>query len=116
MDSSIISQRSLIIQGSIKTLDMKCVFVNVYASNNDDERRSFFEELSSHLFGFDVPLCIFGDFNVAKSDEERSGHVSNPNALYIFNDFIDDWAFVDLPLAGSKFTWFKNLSLLLTAA
>ncbi|OMO91306.1 reverse transcriptase [Corchorus capsularis] len=110
MDSSIISQRILIILGSIRALDMKCAFVNVYAPNNDEERRVFFEELSMHLSVLNVPTCICGDFNVVKSEEERSGTLSNDTALGVFNDFIEDWALVDLPLVGSNFTWFENSS------
>ncbi|OMO61021.1 Endonuclease/exonuclease/phosphatase, partial [Corchorus capsularis] len=94
--------------GSIKALDMKCIFVNVYAPNNDEERRSFFEELSAHLSGFNVTICICGHFNVVRFEEERSEIVSNHSVLSVFNDFIEDWALADLLLAGSNFTWFKN--------
>ncbi|OMO61164.1 Endonuclease/exonuclease/phosphatase [Corchorus capsularis] len=108
MDSSIIYNRFLIILGTIKAINLKCAFVNIYAPNNDDERQSFFEDLSNNLSGLEVPICLCGDFNVVRYAEERSGPVSNSTALRTFNDFIEDWAFVDLPLSGSSFTWFKN--------
>ncbi|OMO71741.1 hypothetical protein CCACVL1_18082 [Corchorus capsularis] len=41
-------------EGSIEALDMKCVFVNVYAPNNDNERRSFFDnfDLRNKLYQY----------------------------------------------------------------
>ncbi|GAU45931.1 hypothetical protein TSUD_100080 [Trifolium subterraneum] len=57
-----------------------------------------------------LSLAGCGDFNAVRCQEERqSSRVGPRQSDHIpFNSFIEDNNFVDLPLGGRKFTWYKG--------
>jgi len=58
----------------------------------------------------DENVCICGDFNVVRCSEERRsvGGAVNLLSSASFNDMIDGNCFVDLPLRGRRFTWYRG--------
>lgn len=54
---------------------------------------------------WDVPWCMSGDSNITRFPSERLGIYHNSLAMEEFSEFIFDLDFMDLPLAGGKFTW-----------
>lgn len=52
---------------------------------------------------------VVGDFIITKYDDENLGcvHVSFASKLD-FTHFIDNYALMDMPFVGSKFTWYSN--------
>jgi exonuclease III len=56
-------------------------------------------------------ICLMGDFNAIRSDDERKGAegYSRRTDIQAFNNFIQKGEFVvDLPMAGKKFTWWRS--------
>jgi len=55
-------------------------------------------------------VCVCGDFNAVRKSEERRSVRGGGVSLDInsFNIFIEDNRFIDLPLNGRNFTWFKG--------
>lgn len=54
------------------------------------------------------PLCIAGDMNAVRTDEERNiGDVDTRNNA-LQNNYIMNEQLVDQPLIGSSFTWSNN--------
>lgn len=53
--------------------------------------------------------CIAGDFNAIKKKREKkySSKYSNLGEMHDFNEFIEIFEVVDVPIAGSKFTLFR---------
>jgi len=51
-------------------------------------------------------VCVCGDFNLVRLVEERKGRgmVFRQFDANCFNNFIVDYAFVDLPICGRLFT------------
>ncbi|GAU46774.1 hypothetical protein TSUD_402850 [Trifolium subterraneum] len=55
-------------------------------------------------------MCVSGDFNAVRCIEERRSPrtVTRSTDILPFNQFIDEMFFIDLPLSGRKFTWYKG--------
>lgn len=47
---------------------------------------------------------IFGDFNVVRDDNERSGSVFCQDEANEFNNFLIDMELVDVPMGGRKYS------------
>jgi len=101
----------LMIHGRFVKSDEEFFLFNVYAQCDQLAQQSLWNSLSAQvvLLG-DKKVCICGDFNVVRNDEERrSIRNGNMSATYnSFNFFIEDNLLVDLPLHGCKFSWFKG--------
>lgn len=55
-------------------------------------------------------ICIAGDFNAIRFEEERIGENENSRRedMESFNEFILRLDLFDLPLHGRKFTWSRS--------
>lgn len=91
--------------------DNICVFSGVYGPCADASRKDLWEELKGVRQWWNHPWCIGGDFNVVRFPDERSGSRRFTREMENFNDFIDEMEFMDLPLEGGNFTWFRNSSI-----
>jgi len=58
----------------------------------------------------DENICICGDFNAVRSEEERRGSNTGFRQLDTdnFNNFIDGSSLVDFPICGRLFTWYRS--------
>ncbi|OMO99897.1 Endonuclease/exonuclease/phosphatase [Corchorus capsularis] len=105
LDSSIVKDRFILLIGTLKGANLKCILVNLYAPNDDSERKILFQELVEIISPLNLPCCIGGVFNVVRSPEEKIRVTLNSIALSDFSDFIENLNFADLPLEGEKYTW-----------
>ncbi|XVF82161.1 hypothetical protein PTKIN_Ptkin16aG0022600 [Pterospermum kingtungense] len=71
VESKYVSDRYILVVGSIKKFNFRCGIGNIYAPNDDLDRRSFWEELVSVIRGVKVPWCLARDFNVVRNQEEK---------------------------------------------
>jgi len=57
-----------------------------------------------------VDVCVCGDFNSVRSEEERRGRsvVFRQVDADNFNNFIDSSFLIDLPICGRLFTWYRG--------
>jgi len=94
----------------VKT-NTSCVVVNVYAACSLSEKKTLWEDLSNLKAASQESVwCLYGDFNAIRSRNERKGvreRASQSGEIIGFNSFIDTNSFLELPLVGKKFTWFK---------
>ncbi len=85
--------------------------VNIYCSGSFREKKEMWNEISGIRQGQLLKAwCIIGDFNCIRRQEERKSLVSCSDysrEIKGFNDFIESFELVDIPLVGRKFTWFK---------
>jgi len=87
------------------------VVFNVYALCDVGNQVVLWGTLSTRLESFmGKNVCVCGDFNVVRGVEERRNVGSTPRVLGVFpfNNFIDDNDFVNLPLIGRRFTWYRG--------
>ncbi|XVF82173.1 hypothetical protein PTKIN_Ptkin16aG0023900 [Pterospermum kingtungense] len=108
LESKICSQRFIVLIGTIKELNLRCAICNVYALNDDADRLSLWQELSSIISGCNLLWCIGGDFNVIRDESEKIGLSYNAAPMNSFSSFIDNVGLLDLPLHGGMFTWSSN--------
>lgn len=80
----------------------------VYGPTDSRDRATFFQFVVQFisLWGCNN-FSTFGDFNVVLYLEERLGINRYGAALEEFISFVDSVELQDLPLVGSKFTFFK---------
>ncbi|GMI87504.1 hypothetical protein HRI_002419700 [Hibiscus trionum] len=55
-----------------------------------------------------MSVILGGDFNMMVSDEEKIGSVCNSGSINTFVHFIQHNMLIDLPMEGSRFTWFRG--------
>jgi len=87
------------------------VLFNVYAPCDVGGQSALWGTLSSHLANLQGHnVCVCGDFNVVRRLDERRGVGAVPRVVGVstFNNFVDDSDFIDLPLIGRRFTWYRG--------
>ncbi|CAL0333597.1 unnamed protein product [Lupinus luteus] len=85
--------------------------MNVYCPCDLARKRLFWDEAKSdrEIYSGDM-WCVVGDFNTVLHQEEKMGVGSHFDRRVSseFAHFVEDMDLLDLPLAGSKFTWFVS--------
>lgn len=82
----------LVIQGNMITTGQEFVIANIYAPCDLMAKQAIWLHLSQFVLNFaDVNLCICGDFNSVRSEDERRGRgvVARQAESVNFNNFID---------------------------
>ncbi|XP_019427226.1 PREDICTED: uncharacterized protein LOC109335545 [Lupinus angustifolius] len=85
--------------------------MNVYGPCDLVGKRLFWEEAKNDFLGRYAEMwCMAGDFNSILNRDERRGSSSSlvSSDCVEFSQFIEDLELLDLPLVGSKFTWFVS--------
>jgi len=86
--------------------------VNVYNPSLLREKKVLWEEINEiRRLQNNRVWCVIGDFNsVRRQNERRSLFSASDYSREIrgFNDFIEKSEFVDVPMVGRKFTWYKR--------
>ncbi|EOY12746.1 Uncharacterized protein TCM_031281 [Theobroma cacao] len=104
----VVQQRYILTSGIIKPVNFPCSFLNIYAPNCSVERASLWVkilELKSQITG---SLCVYGDFNIIKTVDEKTRDNLDLTGMAQFSDFINDMNLIDIPLSGGLFTWTDN--------
>ncbi|GJY95354.1 zinc finger, CCHC-type containing protein, partial [Tanacetum coccineum] len=82
--------------------------LNVYAPQAGHFKEALLSSIEALLVSTNATWIVFGDFNVVRYQEERSGCCFNKGEANVFNDFISRCGFFDFPLGGRKFTRFDK--------
>lgn len=84
--------------------------INVYAPCSSAERSEVWDLISMVVNQYsDSCICILGDFNAIRYENERVGSGENVDSrdMSCFDNFIRQSNLIDLPLVGRTFTWYK---------
>jgi exonuclease III len=77
----------------------------------------FIDELHDVLATNTIPILVVvsGDFNLVRTDADKSnGHVNISWSL-LFNDWINRWALIDFKISKRSFTWSNHQANLIMA-
>ncbi|KAK3226982.1 hypothetical protein Dsin_006844 [Dipteronia sinensis] len=99
------NNRCIILSGVLVKLNKEVVFCNVYAANNESERKELCDYILDSEAYFPIPWCISGDFNTVLDTSERRGGWGSRVSIRNFNSFILGAKVIDIPLRGIPFTW-----------
>ncbi|KAL2931584.1 hypothetical protein RDABS01_036994 [Bienertia sinuspersici] len=85
------------------------LFTAVYAPTKHSQRIAIWKKIENIATSIALPWLCIGDFNqIANSSEKRGGRIPKENRMRMFNDFMQNCAFIDLGASGNKFTWFNK--------
>ncbi|KAE8717887.1 hypothetical protein F3Y22_tig00110020pilonHSYRG00230 [Hibiscus syriacus] len=90
------SRRFIAISGRFRANNFSCRFINVYGPSVEEEKESFFEELSTFIGGYSEPICVGGDLNVYLQEDEK---IDSPTYVRLDRFLVDSQflaAFPDL--------------------
>lgn len=79
-------------------------FVVVYGSAYPVFKMDFISELQDTLCSATYPVFICGDFNLVSGDEDKSSGLVNQQITFLFNDWVNRWALLEIPIANRKYT------------
>ncbi|KAE8675999.1 Myosin-15 [Hibiscus syriacus] len=108
MENHSINRRFIAVVGKFILKQFRSVLINVYGPSVEEEKESFFEELSVFISGQNLPVCIGGDFNVYLCENEKVGRAQNRFSVRIFSQFIQSSSLINLLLNGGRFTLCNN--------
>ncbi|PWA67904.1 RNA-directed DNA polymerase, eukaryota, Reverse transcriptase zinc-binding domain protein [Artemisia annua] len=94
----------VLVEGIWSTLDMECTMINVYAPQDINRKRALWNDLATIVNRTSGGCVVFGDFNVVRCVEERSGTIFCHRSAEAFNDLIDHSELIDIPMGGKKFS------------
>jgi len=101
----------LIIKGKVILTGQNFIIVNVYAPCDTSAKQDLWLRLSQFILNIgDDNVCVCGDFNSVRMEEERRGRNVNFRQLDAnnFNNFIDGTFLIDLPICGRLYTWYRG--------
>ncbi|XP_028105561.1 uncharacterized protein LOC114304603 [Camellia sinensis] len=102
--------RNFILLVGIMHSCINCVIGNIYAPNEDLNRRRLWSILSNLKTVFPDPWCLGGDFNEVKNICERKGCIRRDRGMEEFGTFISNLELVDIPMLGRQYTWGNSQS------
>ncbi|PKU62497.1 hypothetical protein MA16_Dca027089 [Dendrobium catenatum] len=85
----------------------------IYASNNQDERKTLWNEIRNNSPAVGIPWILMGDFNCCRYPSDKlGGNVLQQNQLYDFNSLIFYANLYDLASVGITYTWYNQRSVM----
>ncbi|GJV79897.1 RNA-directed DNA polymerase, eukaryota [Tanacetum coccineum] len=108
LKSEIVGRNFVVVVGTWAGMQGKVGIMNVYAPQDRHLKEALWSSIESILGSVNITWIVFGDFNVVRSQEDRSGCRFNPGEANIFNDFIYRCRLFDFLLGGRKFTRFDR--------
>ncbi|XP_071705256.1 uncharacterized protein [Rutidosis leptorrhynchoides] len=88
------------IKGFWKDVGTEIILVNIYGPHSDSEKRKMWNDLNDILKYDGAMWALFGDFNEVRYSSERENTEFCERRAKLFNDFIKENSFLDLPLGG----------------
>lgn len=84
--------------------------INVYAPCELNQKKELWRELIQVMTESGDKWCIMGDFNSIRNESERKGVITRDRheEIRCFEEFIAEAEFVDLPMVGRKYTWYRS--------
>ncbi|GKD54311.1 RNA-directed DNA polymerase, eukaryota, partial [Tanacetum coccineum] len=86
----------------------KVGLLNVYAPQSSSLKEALWSSIESLVTSINDVWVIFGDFNVVRSRDERSGCKFDMSEANVFNDFISRLELFAFHLGGRRFTRFDQ--------
>lgn len=81
------------------------IITNAYGPAEDGEKRAFIKELRQIATLINRPWALMGDFNLIRWLVDRSTGARCFDLMELFNEFISDFALMDVPVQNRNFTW-----------
>ncbi|GMJ02965.1 hypothetical protein HRI_003965700 [Hibiscus trionum] len=108
VESKFIQSRSILVTGTLKEMNFKCGFLNIYAPNSEAERQLFFDQIGGILSSISILIMVAGDFNAVLSKEEKFGGSPSQSGMRIFTEFINRNILINISTIGGKYTWARG--------
>ncbi|GKD15769.1 RNA-directed DNA polymerase, eukaryota [Tanacetum coccineum] len=108
MDHTFCDRNFLCITSSWVGMANKVGLLNVYAPQSSSLKEALWSSIESLVTSINDVWVIFGDFNVVRSRDERSGCKFDMSEANVFNDFISKLGLFDFHLGGRRFTRFDQ--------
>ena len=93
---------SLVVRDLNSSLNWEVIIYGPVALNRKDD---FFAEITDKVLRARLPVCLGGDFNVVRYEEEKSCGFVHRSLMYKFNVMINLLQLRELHRSGCKFTW-----------
>ncbi|PWA61274.1 RNA-directed DNA polymerase, eukaryota [Artemisia annua] len=98
----------LLVSGMLADRKSRMNFLNVYAPQNNPDKRNLGEKISRVIQAGQGWWIIFGDFNAVRDPSERKNSVFDLICAKDFNDFVDEAGLREFDLKGKKYTYLVN--------
>ncbi|KAK8660219.1 hypothetical protein V6N13_051153 [Hibiscus sabdariffa] len=106
LDRHMVFDRTIVLVGTLSSLNQKYGLVNIYAPNDLVERGVFFEFLTKILSSLQISIIVGGDFNTVKCGEEKVGGSANKRSEPCITVCVLDRCL----FSPAVLSWFPNLS------
>ncbi|XP_026417324.1 serine hydroxymethyltransferase 3, chloroplastic-like, partial [Papaver somniferum] len=90
--------------------DFQWVVTNAYSPCEYNFWSDFWDDKNEARRWWNGPICIAGDMNAVRTNEERNRGDGDSRNVVFLNNFITEHALIGQPLIGGSFTWFHNHS------
>nr|GEW93910.1 RNA-directed DNA polymerase, eukaryota [Tanacetum cinerariifolium] len=85
-----------------------CYMINIYGPHDSLAKATLRNIVGDFIHQHAGKYIIFGDMNVVRNENERSGSLSSQQDADNFNSFIHNSGLIELPLGGHLFTWMNK--------
>lgn len=82
--------------------------VAVYGTAYNEFKLEFIAELHDTMSDLTYPVILGGDFNLVRSVVDKNNGIINNNFSYLFNDWVNKWALMEIGIANRSYTWSNN--------
>jgi hypothetical protein len=87
----------------------------VYGSPYEESKTEFIEELDKVMGDWKGPTLIGEDFNLVRSQKEKSNGIVNFGHVTAFNEWIHRWGLMEISDPSRSFTWTNDQKKLIRA-
>nr|GEX27414.1 RNA-directed DNA polymerase, eukaryota [Tanacetum cinerariifolium] len=100
-----ISDNFIAIYGTWLPNNSKLLIVVIYAPQSPVLKRILWDYISGLISRWNGEVIVMGDFNAARSGDERFGSLFNLSCARDFNQFISSSGLMEIKTEGYSFTW-----------
>lgn len=83
-------------------------FVAIYGTAYNERKMDFIANLHEVMEKASYPIILGGDFNLTRSDSDKSNGNVNHSTSFLFNDWINKGGLMEISVANRKYTWCNN--------
>ncbi|XP_073361214.1 uncharacterized protein [Aegilops tauschii subsp. strangulata] len=88
-----------------RALNFKWEIIAVYGPADHRRSEAFLAELRRKVTSAQLPVVVGGDFNLIRTEEDKSNNLVNFPRMQMFNDYIANMGLRELDRVGARFTW-----------
>ena len=88
-----------------RDVNFKWEVIVVYGPADHRRSEAFLVELHRKVASAQLPVVVGGDFNLIRTEEDKSNNLVNFPRMQLFNDCIADMGLQELDRVGARFTW-----------